>query len=51
VGLRALHDAMKAMKDGTISSQLPGQASKELLERSLGAADYERWTREFLGAA
>ena len=51
VGLQALHDAMKAMKDGTISSQLPGQASKELLERSLGAADYERWTREFLGAA
>jgi len=51
VALQALHDAMKAMKDGTISSQLPGQASKELLERSLGAADYERWTREFLGAA
>lgn len=51
VGLKALHDAMKAMKDGTISSCLSGQASKELLERSLGAADYERWTREFMGAA
>ena len=51
VGLQALHDAMKAVKDGTVSSRLPGQASKELLERSLGAADYERWTREFMGAA
>lgn len=50
VGLQAVHDAMKAMKNGTISSRLPGQASKELLERTLGAADYERWSREFLGA-
>jgi len=51
VGLQALHDAMKAVKDGTISSCLPGQASKELLDRSLGAANYERWIREFMGGA
>jgi len=42
---------MKAVKDGTISTLLPGQASKELLDRSLGAADYERWIRDFMGGA
>lgn len=51
VGVQALHDAMKAVRDGTVSSLLPDQASKELLARSIGAADHERWTREFMGGA
>jgi hypothetical protein len=46
-----LHDAMKAVKDGTVSSRLAGQASKELLDRTLGATNYERWMREFMAGA
>ena len=50
VALHALEGAMRAVKEGTLSSKLAGQASKELLDSSLGAADYARWTREFLRA-
>lgn len=51
VALKALYESMQAVKNGTNSSRLPNQASRELLDRSTGAADYDKWTREFLGTA
>jgi carboxyvinyl-carboxyphosphonate phosphorylmutase len=49
VAVQALHDAMQRVHDGTLSSQLPGVASKELLDRVGAAAVYEQRTRRFLG--
>lgn len=51
VAVQALHDAMKATLEGTLSTRLPGIASKPLMDRATGAADYDRWTRDFMGGA
>ena len=51
VAVQALHDAMKATRDGTLSSRLPGIASKTLMDRATGAAEYDARTREFLGGS
>lgn len=50
VALKALHESMLAVKNGTLSSRLPGQASKELLESGTGAPEYRQWTKDYLGA-
>jgi carboxyvinyl-carboxyphosphonate phosphorylmutase len=49
VAIKALHDAMKAVREGTMSSRLPNAASKELLDRVSVAAAYEQSIRRFLG--
>ena len=49
VAVKALHDAMKAVRDGTPSPRLPGAASGELMGSATGAADYKLWTTGFLG--
>lgn len=49
VAVQALHDAMKATRDGVLSSRLPGIAPKPLMDRATGAADYDAHTRAFLG--
>jgi carboxyvinyl-carboxyphosphonate phosphorylmutase len=48
VALQALYESLRAVKDGTLSSKLPGQAPRELVERATGAADYARWIRDFM---
>lgn len=49
VAVQALHDAMKAVREGTLPARLPGVAGKDLLDRVTGAGDYQAWTKEFLG--
>jgi carboxyvinyl-carboxyphosphonate phosphorylmutase len=51
VAVNALYDAMKAVRAGTISSRLPHAASRELMDRVTGVADFDRWTRQFLDAS
>ena len=49
VAVKALHDAMKAVRDGTLSSRLPEMASARLMTSVTGAGDYKSWTKQFLG--
>jgi carboxyvinyl-carboxyphosphonate phosphorylmutase len=51
VAVKALYDAMKAVRDGMPAGQLPATASKELMNCVTGAADYKSWTKQFLGGA
>jgi carboxyvinyl-carboxyphosphonate phosphorylmutase len=50
VAVQALHDAMRSIRDGVPSDQLPGIAGKSLMNCITGATDYDRWTTEFLAA-
>lgn len=47
--VRAVHDTLKALREGTAPAQIPGIASAELMQRVTRDPDYRRWTREFLG--
>jgi carboxyvinyl-carboxyphosphonate phosphorylmutase len=47
--VRAVHDTLKALREGTAPKDLTGLASSELMDRVTRAGDYERWTRAFLG--
>jgi carboxyvinyl-carboxyphosphonate phosphorylmutase len=51
VALKALYEAMEAVKAGTLSSRLKDQAPAELINRATDAANFDRWTKEFLGGA
>jgi carboxyvinyl-carboxyphosphonate phosphorylmutase len=46
--VQAVHDTLKALRDGTKPSELKGVASAELMGRVTRDADYKRWTRDFL---
>ena len=48
-GVKAVHDTLKALRDGTAPSKLQGVASAELMKKVTRDDDYTRWTREFLG--
>jgi oxaloacetate decarboxylase len=48
--VKAVHDTLKALKDGTPPSKLQGVADAELMKRVTRDADYGRWAKEFLGA-
>ena len=50
VAVQALHDAMKAVRDGTPGPALPGAASAELMATATGAAEYRDAARAYLGA-
>jgi len=47
--VKAVHDTLKALKDGTPPSKLQGVADAELMKRVTRDADYGRWTKDFLG--
>jgi oxaloacetate decarboxylase len=49
--VQAIHDTLKALRDGTAPKDLTGLASAEMMERVTRGEDYARWTREFLGGA
>src|SRR5215831_9397414 len=42
--VKAVHDTLKALRDGTPPKQIPGVASAELMKRVTRGADYDRWT-------
>jgi carboxyvinyl-carboxyphosphonate phosphorylmutase len=48
-GIQAVHDTLKALREGTAPGALKGVASSDLMTRVTRAADYRRQTAEFLG--
>jgi len=47
-GIQAVHDTLKALRDGTAPKALKGVASGDLMARVTRAADYQRQATEFL---
>jgi carboxyvinyl-carboxyphosphonate phosphorylmutase len=47
--VKAVHDTLKALRDGTPPSKLQGVADAELMKRVTRDADYTKWTKDFLG--
>jgi carboxyvinyl-carboxyphosphonate phosphorylmutase len=46
---QAIYTTLKALRDGLPPSELKGIASGELMRRLTRGADYDTWSREFLG--
>ncbi len=46
---QAVHDTMKALRDGVKPKELKGVGSAAFMARVTRDADYKRWTAEFLG--
>jgi carboxyvinyl-carboxyphosphonate phosphorylmutase len=47
-GLQAVYDCLKAIRDGK-PDKMPPRASGDFMKKLLKEADYERWTKDFLG--
>ena len=47
--VRAIHDTLKALRDGTSPTELKNLATKELMAAVTRSDDYARWTSTFLG--
>jgi carboxyvinyl-carboxyphosphonate phosphorylmutase len=48
--VQAMYDTMKAIRDGVPGKELKGIAPAELMATVTGSAEYETFTRDFLGA-
>ncbi len=48
--VKAVHDTLKALREGTPPAKLTGVADAQLMKRVTREADYTRWTKEFLGS-
>jgi oxaloacetate decarboxylase len=48
-GVQAVYNTLKALREGTPPSKLQGVASNELMKQVTRDADYEKWSKEFLG--
>src|SRR5512138_3173195 len=46
--VKAIHDTMRALRDGTPPGKLTGIADAELMKRVTRDADYAKWTKDFL---
>lgn len=46
--VRAVHDTLKALKEGVKPGNLTGVAAADFVARTSRDADYEAWTRDFL---
>jgi len=46
--IQAIHDTLKALRDGTAPKDLKGLASADLVKRVTRADDYDRWTKDYL---
>jgi carboxyvinyl-carboxyphosphonate phosphorylmutase len=49
--VRAIHETMQALREGTAPASLKNLASSELMAKVTRSADYARWTNDFLGGA
>jgi carboxyvinyl-carboxyphosphonate phosphorylmutase len=47
--VKAVHDTLKALREGTPPGKLTGIADAELMKRVTRDGDYATWTKEFLG--
>lgn len=50
-GVQAVHDTLKALREGTAPKDLKGVASGELMKRVTRADDYNRMTKNFLNGS
>jgi len=48
---KAVHDTLKALREGVRPTDLPGLPKDDLMARVTRDADYKRWTRDYLGGA
>jgi carboxyvinyl-carboxyphosphonate phosphorylmutase len=46
--VKAVHDTLKALRDGVPPKEIKTGASAELMARVTRGADYDRWTKDFL---
>ena len=46
--IKAVHDTLRALRDGTPPNKLTGIADAELMKRVTRDGDYTKWTKEFL---
>jgi carboxyvinyl-carboxyphosphonate phosphorylmutase len=46
--VKAVHETLKALRDGVQPGKLPGVADAELMKRVTREADYARWSKDFL---
>jgi carboxyvinyl-carboxyphosphonate phosphorylmutase len=49
--VNAVHETLKALRDGTPPANIKGIASPELMKQVTRHADYAKWSRDFLDAA
>jgi oxaloacetate decarboxylase len=49
--VNAVHETLKALRNGTPPNKLAGIAPADLMQRVTRQADYTKWTKEFLGGA
>lgn len=49
--VNAVHETLKALREGTPPGKLANVASADMMKRVTRAADYDRWTEEFLGGS
>jgi len=47
--VRAVHDTLKALREGARPADLPGLAPEDMLRRVTREADYRAWSKAFLG--
>jgi len=47
--VKATHETLKALRDGTSPADITGKASGEFMDSVTRADDYQRWMKEFLG--
>ena len=48
---RAVHDTLKALREGTKPGDLPGLPAPGLMAAATRDDEYKQWTRNFLGGA
>jgi oxaloacetate decarboxylase len=46
---QAVHDTLKALRDGVKPENLKGVSSPELMAKATRDAEYKGWTKTFLG--
>jgi carboxyvinyl-carboxyphosphonate phosphorylmutase len=49
--IQAMHATLKAQREGTEPADLPGLASKALMDQVTRRADYDRWMADYMGPA
>ncbi|HEX3953569.1 MAG TPA: isocitrate lyase/phosphoenolpyruvate mutase family protein [Stellaceae bacterium] len=49
--VQAVYSTLKALRDGTKPSDLTGIASSDMMKKYTNAAEYDRWTKDYLGGA
>jgi carboxyvinyl-carboxyphosphonate phosphorylmutase len=47
--VRAVHETLKALREGTPPGKITEVASPELMMRVTRDSDYKRWMKKFLG--